>query len=112
MACTLCAIVNGDQKVKIAHQDPYSLTYEEPVPKAPFHYIVLPKKHMESMRDWRVEDAPLLGRVMLEIARVTRDAKIDQTGCRVVLNEGAKSHTSHHVHFHVLGGRTFAWPPG
>jgi histidine triad (HIT) family protein len=36
-----------------------------------------------------------------------------EPGYRLVTNTGPEAGQSvHHVHFHVLGGRRMAWPPG
>jgi histidine triad (HIT) family protein len=38
---------------------------------------------------------------------------IDERGYRVVLNVRALAGQSvYHIHFHLLGGRPFRWPPG
>ena len=62
---------------------------------------------------WRLSDAELLGKLLLAAQRVAREAKITDSGWRVVVNNGAHAGQSvFHVHLHVLGGRSMAWPPG
>ncbi|MGZ8853506.1 MAG: HIT domain-containing protein, partial [Thermoanaerobaculia bacterium] len=39
--------------------------------------------------------------------------KLPAEGYRVVVNTGeAAGQTVFHIHFHILGGRNFRWPPG
>ena len=38
---------------------------------------------------------------------------VDQSGYRVVANVGPDAGQSvDHLHFHLMGGRSFTWPPG
>jgi histidine triad (HIT) family protein len=46
------------------------------------------------------------------IQKVAQQEGLDQ-GYRVVANTGEDGgQTVFHLHFHVLGGRSLAWPPG
>jgi len=47
------------------------------------------------------------------IAKLAREQGIAESGFRVVANSGADAgQTVFHLHFHLLGGRHFSWPPG
>ncbi|HYM60867.1 MAG TPA: HIT domain-containing protein, partial [Thermoanaerobaculia bacterium] len=42
-----------------------------------------------------------------------RDRQLNTNGYRLVVNTGeAAGQTVFHIHFHILGGRNFGWPPG
>ena len=59
------------------------------------------------------EDEAIVGHAYGVISKLVRELKIDQTGYRVVVNSGKDGQQSvPHLHFHVLGGRLLAWPPG
>jgi histidine triad (HIT) family protein len=59
------------------------------------------------------EDSALLGALMIGAQRAAKELGIDESGYRVVANTGADGGQSvFHIHFHVLGGRPLAWPPG
>ncbi len=47
-------------------------------------------------------------------AEIARAEGIDGDGYRVVANHGraAGQSVAIHLHFHLLGGRDLAWPPG
>jgi histidine triad (HIT) family protein len=50
---------------------------------------------------------------MLLAASVARSEQVDASGYRCVINTGAEGgQTVHHLHVHVLGGRSLSWPPG
>ena len=56
-------------------------------------------------------DADLLGRLLLAAAKVANDAGFGASGYRTVVNTGPDAgQTVHHVHVHVLGGKTLSWP--
>ena len=57
-------------------------------------------------------DEALLGHLLLTANKVAADEGIGDA-FRVVVNNGAGVGQSvFHLHLHVLGGRSFTWPPG
>ena len=47
------------------------------------------------------------------VALIARNLRLESDGYRVVANNGeAAGQTVFHIHFHLLGGRNFGWPPG
>jgi histidine triad (HIT) family protein len=74
---------------------------------------VLPRKHLPSLKDAHADDAPLLGHLLMVAAQLARERGLESKGYRTVINHGAWAGQSVlHLHVHVLGGRTFHWPPG
>ena len=76
------------------------------------HFLVVPKAHITGADQITEDNAPTVGRIFAVIARLTQ-----QLGCggdyRVVTNCGKLAgQTVGHLHFHVLAGRSLAWPPG
>ena len=58
-------------------------------------------------------DASLLGKLLLAAAKVAQATGMDQSGYRLVINNGPDAgETVPHLHVHLLGGRPLAWPPG
>jgi histidine triad (HIT) family protein len=55
----------------------------------------------------------LLGKLILTAATVARDLGVSESGYRVVVNNGPDAGESvPHLHLHLLGKRSLAWPPG
>ena len=80
-------------------------------PQAPVHVLVIPRKHVAGLDDPTAGEE-LLGRLMLAARRVADEAGV-AGAYRVVNNCGASAGQSvFHIHLHVLGGRSLAWPPG
>jgi len=51
--------------------------------------------------------------VIVRAAKIARALHLESDGYRLVVNMGeAAGQTVFHIHAHILGGRTFGWPPG
>jgi histidine triad (HIT) family protein len=82
-------------------------------PRAPTHVLLLPREHMRSAAELTDDDGPLLGRLFATAADIARDEGIAEGGYRIVTNVGTwGGQTVDHLHFHLMGGRAFTWPPG
>lgn len=112
-SCLFCKLRDGGIPAAVVHRDEHVLAFSDISPKAPFHLLVIPLRHIASLSDADPADAELLGRLMLTGARLAKEAGFGPTGYRVVMNAGKDAgQTVHHIHLHVLGGRALAWPPG
>jgi len=111
--CIFCRIAAGEIPSTVVYEDDQVLSFKDLEPQAPFHALVIPKRHIESVGALTPEDKELVGRIMCEvIPRLARENKLDR-GFRVVANTGDEGgQTVKHLHFHVLGGRSMQWPPG
>jgi histidine triad (HIT) family protein len=111
--CIFCRIVAGAIPAKIVYQDDQVMAFEDVNPQAPVHILVIPRRHMPSVGDCDARDAALLGHLALTCAKVAGQKGIVESGYRIVTNTGPHAGQSvFHVHFHLLGGRAMAWPPG
>lgn len=113
MDCLFCKIVKGDIPAKLIHEDEQIMVFDDINPQATHHKIIIPRKHIATLNDLRDEDKLLAGHMMLTAAKIAKTLGIDQDGYRVVANCNAGAgQTVFHIHFHLLGGRHFSWPPG
>ncbi len=105
-------IIDGEIPAKIVYEDEHCLVFEDIKPAAPTHLIVIPKREIASVDDVKPEDEAVVGHLFTAIRAVA--AKLGLTdGYRVVTNCGRDSGQEvMHLHFHVLAGRRFGWPPG
>lgn len=112
MDCLFCKIIAGTIPSKKVYEDDRVFAFEDINPGAPTHVLIIPKRHIEGLNKATAEDAELLGYMQLVAAQIGRDRQIEH-GYRTVLNVGPGSGQSvFHIHLHILGGRTLAWPPG
>ena len=112
--CIFCKIVSGAIPAKLVKKTPDVLAFHDVNPQAPVHVLVIPTKHVASVRDASgPEGEKLLGRLLAFASEVATELGLDAKGYRVVANTGADGgQTVHHVHLHLLGGRRMTWPPG
>lgn len=105
-------IVAKEMPADIVYEDDLCLAFNDIMPAAPVHILVIPKKPIPCLMDATEEDKLLLGHLNLVAAKVAADAGIGDS-FRLVMNNGAKAGQSvFHIHYHVLGGRGLQWPPG
>jgi histidine triad (HIT) family protein len=82
-------------------------------PRAPTHILLLSREHIASAADLGEVHASLLGRLFATGAELARREGIADAGYRIVTNVGRWGGQSvDHLHFHLMGGRAFEWPPG
>lgn len=82
-------------------------------PQAPVHILVMPREHIESVSDLTPSQDALWGRMLHVAQSIAEDEGIEETGFRLVVNNGKNGgQTVDHLHMHLLGGRQMTWPPG
>ncbi len=102
--CLFCKIVAGEIPADKVYEDDEILAFKDIAPKAPFHVLVIPKKHIVNLEDLRDEDASLIGRIHLAIRDIARQSGVASVGYRVITNCGAAAgQVVFHLHFHILG---------
>ena len=105
-------IIDREIPAKIVYEDDLCMAFEDINPQAPTHVLVIPKKEITSVDDVADEDEALVGHLLVAIREIA--AKLGFSGgYRVVANCGRDAGQEvMHLHFHLLAGRSFAWPPG
>jgi histidine triad (HIT) family protein len=105
-------IIDREIPADIVYEDDLCLAFRDVKPQAPTHVLLIPKKPIPSTNDIRSQDASLLGHIWSTIPQLAEKLHL-AGGYRVVVNCGPDGgQTVDHLHFHILGGRTLAWPPG
>ena len=111
--CLFCRIGTGEIPAKKVYEDDDIIAFNDINPQAPTHILVVPRKHIASLDTMNDADREIIGAVLQRAAQIARDQKLEGEGYRVVVNTGeAAGQTVFHIHFHLLGGRNFGWPPG
>ena len=111
MDCVFCKISDGEIPSDVIYEDEKVIAFNDLDPQAPIHFLVIPKKHITSLATLDESDSDLVAKIMLVIQKLAKENNLE--GYRVVTNIGEDGGQSvPHLHFHVLGGRAFHWPPG
>ena len=110
--CLFCAIVRGDVPSDKVVENERVLAFRDIQPQAPTHILVIPEVHVPTLPELAQHHPG----DTLAVLTMARQVAIDDgvgDGYRLVANNGAPAQQSvFHAHVHVLGGRTFTWPPG
>ncbi len=110
--CIFCRIVRGEAPARIVYQDEAVTAFHDLNPQAPVHVLIVPNRHISGVAQVEPEDEPMLGRLFTVARRVAEEMGVDR-GYRLVVNNGRPAGQSvFHLHLHLLGGRSFQWPPG
>ncbi len=113
MSCIFCKIVNKEISSNIVYEDDKVVAFHDINPQAPYHILVVPKKHIATLLELTEEDKDLIGHIYLVINKIAKEFGFEDRGYRVVVNcKEEAGQTVFHLHFHILAGRTMGWPPG
>jgi histidine triad (HIT) family protein len=105
-------IINKQIPADIVYEDDLSLAFRDINPRAPVHILIIPKKPLSMLNDAGINDQKLLGHLMIVAFKVAEKENVSDA-FRLVLNNGAGAGQEiFHMHFHLLAGRPFTWPPG
>jgi histidine triad (HIT) family protein len=97
----------------IVYEDDLVLAFKDINGKAPTHVLIVPKKAIPRIDAATPEDERVLGHLLLKAAQVARQLGVDDSGYRLVINNGPDAGESvPHLHCHIMGGRQLGWPPG
>jgi len=111
--CVFCKIAAGAILSKKVMETDEFLAFEDLHPQAPTHVLIIPKKHIASTLGLKEEDAGLTVKMLMAANEIAKARGLDKKGFRIVTNTGLEAGQSvFHLHFHLLGGRAFGWPPG
>lgn len=111
--CLFCRIAAGEIPAKKVYEDADVIAFHDINPQAPTHVLVIPRKHIASLDAMTDADAATIGTTVLRATQIARDLRLETDGYRLVVNNGeGAGQTVFHIHFHLLGGRAFSWPPG
>lgn len=111
--CIFCKIIERQQPAKIVYEDQQVVAIEDIHPHAPVHLLVMPRKHLPSLKEAGAGDELMLGHLFTVTAQLARERRLETQGYRTVINNGPwAGQTVDHLHVHLMAGRVFHWPPG
>lgn len=102
--CVFCKIAAGEIPSNRLYEDDTVLAFYDIQPKAPVHFLVIPKRHIAGVAAITEAESGVVGHIFEIIPRLA--ARLGLKDFRVVSNNGEQAgQTVHHLHFHVLAGR-------
>ncbi len=106
--CLFCKIIAGAIPSAKVYEDETVYAFRDINPQAPTHILVIPKDHIPSMDGVTADNSAVVAHIFEVIPQIAKAEGLEN-GYRVVSNCGADAgQTVHHLHFHILGGKTLA----
>jgi histidine triad (HIT) family protein len=111
--CLFCKIAAGDIPADVVLDRENLVAFRDINAQAPTHILLIPKAHARDVTTLDASSGPLLADLIGAANELARSEGIDESGYRLVFNVGPDAgQTVFHLHLHLLGGRSMAWPPG
>lgn len=85
--CLFCKIAAGEIPSTKVYEDEYVYAFKDIDPQAPFHAVVIPKKHIASADEIDSSNSIEVARVFEAIAKIAKQENLEN-GYRVVNNCG------------------------
>lgn len=99
-------IIRHELPADVVYEDNEIIAFRDINPQAPVHVLVVPKVEIETVNDIKLEQAELIGKLVLTAQKIAADEGIAEDGYRLVINcnrHGCQE--VFHLHLHLIGGR-------
>ncbi|HOK00395.1 MAG TPA: histidine triad nucleotide-binding protein [Candidatus Pacearchaeota archaeon] len=104
MDCLFCKIINKEVSSDIIYEDDKFLAFKDINPKAPIHFLIIPKKHITSINHLQEEDKMLIGELIFLAKKIAEEKNLD--GYQLHINVGRNGgQIIDHLHLHLLANK-------
>lgn len=102
--CIFCKIIDKQIPATVIDENDELIVLQDVAPKAPVHYLIIPKKHVKDVQSLEADDALFAGKLLMKAHELGK--KLDKD-FRLVINSGAGAGQKvFHLHIHFLAGKT------
>ena len=102
--CIFCKIIAKEIPATIVAEKDDLIVLQDRAPKAPIHYLIIPKKHIENIQALTPEDGYLVAKLFF-MAQELSESLPGSGAFRLISNNGADAGQSvHHMHIHFIAG--------
>lgn len=103
-------IIDRELPASIIYENEFVIAFIPLRPQAPVHYLIVPKKRINTVNDVSESDLIIMGHLFLAAKKVAEKTGVAETGYRLAVNTNRDAGQSEfHLHMHLLGG-TFVGP--
>ena len=105
--CIFCKIIAGEIPSKKVYEDEQIYAFEDINPQTPVHVLIVPKAHIASANELNEDNAAVVAHIFAAAGKIAHRLGVAESGYRIINNCGDDAgQTVHHLHFHLLGGRS------
>lgn len=103
--CVFCHIIRGEKSADFVYRDQTVVAFKDIRPQAPFHALVVPRKHIRSVNNLEEEDKIILGEMIFRAGEIAKGQGISGSGYKLIFNvERGGGQFVFHLHLHLFGG--------
>lgn len=101
MDCIFCKIIAGEiPSAKVLETDNL-VAFNDINPKAKVHVLIVPKKHIESVKTLEASDKELVGEMFLAAKKIAKEKNLE--GYKLIMNVGREGgQLVDHLHLHLV----------
>ena len=104
--CLFCKIIAGEIPSTAVLDRDTVYAFRDIAPAAPVHILVVPKQHINDVRDLVAGNGGILVEMFQAANDLARSEGIADSGYRLLFNVGPDAgQTVFHLHMHVVGGK-------
>ncbi len=101
--CIFCKIASGEISSAKVFENDKIIAFNDINPKARVHILIVPKKHIESIKHLEKSDKKLVGEMFLAAQKIAEEKNLG--GYKLVINVGREGgQLVDHLHLHLLNG--------
>lgn len=103
--CIFCKIITKEIPVDFAYESERVVAFRDINPLAPVHILIIPKQHITTINNLKIQDAELIGEMILAAKQIATDLAIAEKGYRLLFRVGEwGGQEILHIHLHLIGG--------
>ena len=104
--CIFCKIAKKEAPTDPVFEGEKIIAFHDIHPSAPIHILIVPKKHIASIKELEEEDRELLGEMFLTAKKIAAEKGL--AGYKLIINVGREGgQIVDHLHLHLMAG----WQP-
>ncbi len=101
MDCIFCKIINGEIPSAKVFENDTLIAFNDINPKAKVHVLIVPKKHIESVKTLEDADKNLVGELVLAAQKIAKEKNLE--GYKLIFNVGREGgQLVDHLHLHLV----------
>jgi len=112
MTTIFSKIISKDIPADIIYEDEVCLCFKDINPKAPIHYLLIPKVTIKSIQEISANNSDIVKHMFEILPIIAKKLAVADKGYRIISNcREYGGQTVDHLHFHILGGKQLGWSP-
>lgn len=105
VSCIFCKIIDRKIPGTIILENDLVIVIKDIAPKAPIHYLIMPKTHRADVSSLQPEDAPIVWEMMRAAQELGKTVAPEQAFNLIINNGAAAGQLIFHLHWHFLAGK-------